>query len=636
MIKRFLPGRTMHLGRFYTGQSSSLLSIHLTRESVARSAPNPQGPPLQEFRKSYIVYAQSPPVTTCRPADNPEMSVLTREKLQSFWLATSIESLLALAFLLLIPPDPKNAFLLGYSLPRLLLALGIMLTGLISLGITISLRNNIYPASKFVTLAQKAYASDALVFVGFLVSAIVTIAGILFTVYWIFVAGRRGQEALLTRLAPLALLIFAININILWQIRSRSLPSLVRKYRVWVLFPLVILIGANYSMKLVQEIRSNLDESGKEQFIAKDSLHYYEIAETFSHLDFRMQYIQHDRAHREPLYPLLLALPYRLFNGDIFPLAMVNVVLLIVLLFITYFSLSKLLNSSIAGLAAILFLSRDEVLGSYTTVQLLTDPLFVLLSFVTNILFLLYLQRKELRYLYGAAAAAGLSYLARPNGLFLSLAMFLVLLGYELWMVLRQREERTHNFKAVAFRYGVFAGILILTTIPSWLPRLAYTGNPIYHDYLPNFMWVDTYDEGHIQGPPRYTMQDYFANHSLKDVVSRVEFGLNRVYLADTVIHWRWPASILVILGFGLGCLAIRPQYILLTIFMFVQMLPIVWTYLPNQTLRIPYTALLPFALIYLAALFSVSISILISLFRGLSSRLVSAVRPLHYPAKGE
>jgi hypothetical protein len=559
-----------------------------------------------------------------------------REKLQSFWLATSIESLLALTFLLLIPPDPKNAFLLGYSLPRLIMALGIVMIGIFSLCITMSLRNNVYLGSKLVSLAQKAYNSDFFVFVTFVSSAVTMAVGILFTVYWIFISGGRGQEALVTRLAPLVLLVSAISVHVLRLIRSRPLISLVHKFRVWLFFPLVVLISINFSMKLVQDIRSNLEESGKEQFIAKDSLHYYQIAETFSHFDFRMQYIQEDRAHREPLYPLLLALPYGLFKGDIFPLAMVNVVLLIVMLFVTYFSLGELLNSFIAGLAAILFVTTDEVLSSYTTVQLMTDPLFVLLSFVTSILFLLYLQRKENKYLYSAAVAAGLSYLARPNGLFLSLALFSVLLGYEMWMVLRQRDEHTRNLKAVALRYGIFCGILILTTLPSWLPRLVYTGNPIYHDYLPNFMWVDTYEEGHISGPPRYTMQDYFATHDLTDVISRVGFGLNRVYMADTIIHWRRPASILVILGFVFGCLAIRPQYLLLTVFMFIQMFPIVWTYLANQTLRIPYTALMPFAMIYLAALFSLSIQALIYIGKSLSTRLQTYVRLPNILAKGE
>jgi hypothetical protein len=559
-----------------------------------------------------------------------------RENLQSFWLATSIESLLALTFLLLIPPDPKNAFLLGYSLPRLIMVLGIVMIGISSLLITMSLRNNVYLGSKLVSLAQKAYNSDFFVFVTFVSSAVTTAVGILFTVYWVFISRGHGYEALLTRLAPLVLLVSAISVHVLWLIRSRPLISLVRKYRVWLFFPLVILINVNFSMKLLQDIDSNLETSGVEPFIAKDSLHYYQIAETFSHFDFRMQYIQEDRAHREPLYPLLLAIPYKLFDGEIFPLALVNVVLLILMLFITYFSFGKLLNSSIAGLAAILFVTSDRVLISYTTVQLQTEPLFVLLSLVTSILFLLYLQRKENKYLYSAAAAAGLSYLARPNGLFLSLALFSVLLGYEIWMVLRQRYERTRNLKAVALRYGIFCGILILTTLPSWLPRIVYTGNPIYHDYLPNFMWVDTYEEGHISGPPRYTMQDYFANHDLKDAVSRVEFGLNRVYLADTIIHWRWPASILVILGFIFGCLAIRPQYFLLTIFMFVQMLPIVWTYLPNQTLRIPYTALLPFAMIYLAALFSLSIKTLIYIGKSLSKRVQTHIQLPDILAKGE
>ena len=40
-------------------------------------------------------------------------------------------------------------------------------------------------------------------------------------------------------------------------------------------------------------------------------------------------------------------------------------------------------------------------------------------------------------------------------------------------------------------------------------------------------------------------------------------------------------------------------------------MSPIVWTYLANQTLRIPYIALLPFAMIYLGVFLSVSINVL-------------------------
>ena len=69
---------------------------------------------------------------------------------------------------------------------------------------------------------------------------------------------------------------------------------------------------------------------------------------------------------------------------------------------------------------------------------------------------------------------------------------------------------------------------------------------------------------------------------------------------------------------------------------MFIQMLPIVWTYLPNQTLRIPYTALMPFAMIYLAALFSVSIQALIYIGKSLLARLQTYVRLPNILAKGE
>ncbi len=271
----------------------------------------------------------------------------------------------------------------------------------------------------------------------------------------------------------------------------------------------------------------------------------------------------------------------------------------------------KLLNSSIAGVSVILFITSDKFLNRYITTRLWTDPLFILLSFTTNIMFLLYLERKKDKYLFGAAVLAGLSYLDRPNGLFLILTMLFTLLGYEIWLVLGQRFERVHLLKMTIRKYSIFIGIIILTTVPSWLPRVSYTGNPIYHDYLPNYMWVDTYEEGHIQGPPRYSMHDYFANHNLMDVINRVQFGMEKVFYADTIVRQRWPYSFLVVLGLVIGCLSIKPQYLLLTIFMFLQMFPIVWTYLPNQTLRIPYVSLLPFAAIYLAVFLSSSIKFL-------------------------
>lgn len=532
-------------------------------------------------------------------------------RLHFFWLTTTIESIVALAFLLLVPPDPKNAWLFGYSLPRIAMAVGILMIGITAFGITLSLRGNSILESRFISWIQLISANDHFLFFVFVVLLGTILAGTIFIIYWIFGEDALAYRALFTRLAPLVLLLSAISLHLLWLIKSRSLIRAVYRYRIWLLFPLVVLISSIFTLSLVDEITSQFEQSGAEAFLAKDAAHYYHIAESFSHFDFRMAYILEQRAHRQPLYPLLLAVPLRVFNGDVLPLVLLNVGLTIAFLVSAYFLIYKLLNSSLAGLGVILFTVSDPFLRGYITTRLWAEPLFLMLAFGANMLFLFYIEGKKDRHLYGAAALAGLAYLARPNGLFLILAMLLILPGYELWLAMRQRSKNAQIYKEIIRKYSIFAGIIVIITLPSWLPRLVYTGNPVYHDYLPNFMWVDTYAEGHIQGPPRYGMQDYFADHDLGDVVNRFQFGLEKVFYADTIVAHRWPYSILIVVGLLITCASLKPPYLLLTTLMFLQSLPIVWTYMANQTLRIPYVGLFPFAIIYLAAFVSTAIQFL-------------------------
>jgi hypothetical protein len=532
-------------------------------------------------------------------------------KLPFFWLMTTIESLAALAFLLLIPPDPKNAWLLGYSLPRIAMAIGIAMIGATALGITLGPRNSARLESMWMAWIQRISTNDLLLFIVFVILFGTVLLGLVFLNYWIFSEDALAYRALLTRMAPLILLLSAISLHLLWLIKSWSLVRAVYRYRVWILFPLVVRTGSIFASGLVGDLASQIEASGAETVLAKDAAHYYQMAESFSHFDFSMTYILEQRAHRQPLYPLLLALPFRTFDGDVFPLTLVNVGLTIVFLIMAYFYVYKLLGSVLAGLAVILFTISDPFLPRYVTTQLLTEPLFLLLSFAATVQFLFYIQRKRNRHLYAAAALAGLTYLARANGLFIILTMTLVILGYEIWQAARQRSNGASPYKEMVRKYSVFAAIIILITLPSWLPRMVYTGNPFYHDYLPNFMWVDTYEEGHIQGPPRYSMQDYFAEHDLGDVIDRVEFGLEKVFYADTIIGYRWPYSILIVAGLLIACLSLKTAYLLLTAFMFLQSLPIVWTYMANPTLRIPYVGLFPFAVIYLAVFVSAAIQIL-------------------------
>ncbi|MFC2055924.1 hypothetical protein ACFLV7_16755 [Chloroflexota bacterium] len=58
---------------------------------------------------------------------------------QIFWL-TALEGILCLVLLLIIPSDSNNAWLLGFSVARMLMALGLVLAVLIALWLWINLR----------------------------------------------------------------------------------------------------------------------------------------------------------------------------------------------------------------------------------------------------------------------------------------------------------------------------------------------------------------------------------------------------------------------------------------------------------------------------------------------------------------
>ena len=535
---------------------------------------------------------------------------MMRRKLFLFGLLASIESAIALLFILLIPRDSKNVWWLGYSLSRLSLIFVVVCIAIASIWFTNALRKNSLWGSRFIDLTNKILDNKLLLSVLSICSFVILLLGIFFIPTWIFLPEEFGYKAYLTRFAPIILLVSAMSAQLVWLLKSEMTATLIRiSYKIGC-FLIVLAIGFNYFTQMVREINQVLSGPESEYYLSADSQHYYQIAEEFSNFDFKMEYVREGRAHRQPLYPLLLAIPLRLIGSEIFYLVLVNVIIAIILLFVVYFSISRILKSILAGLFAVLFIVFDEYLFSVITTSLMTEPLFILLAFATNVLFILYVVKKKDIYLFGVALFAGLTYLTRTNGLFMILVCVFVLLSYDLYEALRQGNGRKHHFQELAKKYTIATIILVLITSPSWLPRVTYHGNPFYHEYLSNYMWVDTFEEGHVFGPPRYSMQDYVSNHTLKDVISRIGHGMSSVYL-DSMVRSRWPLSALVVLGLAFGILSKKPQYILLTLFMFIQLIPIVWTDLSNPTERIPWSSLFPFVVIYFALFFSTSIDAL-------------------------
>jgi hypothetical protein len=143
--------------------------------------------------------------------------------------------------------------------------------------------------------------------------------------------------------------------------------------------------------------------------------------------------------------------------------------------------------------------------------------------------------------------------------------------------------------------------LFIVVTIPSWSPRLHDFGNPVYHGYLSNYMWVDTYELGHSSGT--YSWRDYVADHSAWDAIQRAWGGFWNVGFS---IPYRmeddFPALFLLALG-GVGVAALRgpSSYRVIAVFGILQLLPLMWTNLSNPNDRVPYAATMPFEIVFAA-----------------------------------
>ena len=372
-------------------------------------------------------------------------------------------------------------------------------------------------------------------------------------------------------------------------------------------FLLVLIAGTIHSYQLIKAVDINVsDPDAASHFVSNDSKHYYAIARQFSSGDFSMKYITEKRAHRQPLYPAALAVPLRILGENLFFLALINIIVMNVFILSVYFSIRKLFNSNTAGFLTVLFVISNNFLFRNISTRLLTEPLFVLLSFSVCAALLFYIRKGDSIYLYGASLFAGLSYLSRPNGLFLMLSLSAALFCFEMYKIVKTKRYQSLPWQKISVKYAVFILVFAVTTIPSWMPRTLYHGNPIYHEYLPNYLWADSYKEAHVSGPPRYTIHDYLADHSPKDMVERLGYGFREVYI-DTLDLDKKPVYRFVVIATLFLVFFLRKEpYIFLTLFMFIQLLPIVWTMLSNPTPRIPYASLLPFVTLYFAFFISV------------------------------
>jgi len=344
-----------------------------------------------------------------------------------------------------------------------------------------------------------------------------------------------------------------------------------------------------------------------DRLVSSDSVHYVDIARDFCMGDFSMAYVK-DRPHRQPLYPALLAIAMKLGGGNRFFLGLVNVLIDSLSILLVYLFTLRLFEKRLVASVVALGLAANPFLDRLVTARVLTEPLHLFLTVCTIMAFLQYSLGRRRKWLLACAGLAGLDYLTRPNGLFMAATAIGTLGLSDIIAYVSKINGRPSVcvwlFKMAA-NYAVAIGVFLVFSAPSWVPRLIYFGSPFHHGYLENYMWVDAYREGHVgESYASFTWRDYFAHHHPHDVISRIIHGLRNVYFRIPIMMERVP--ILFLLSVGGVFVAFRrasSEYRFLCLFLFLQLLPLVWTNLSNPTARVPYGSMLPFEL-FLAALF--------------------------------
>jgi len=392
----------------------------------------------------------------------------------------------------------------------------------------------------------------------------------------------------------------------LLSLQSRVGQILARLLNPWVFLPVVAV--TYFGLSLLALNQTLQDPKGRADLVSGDAMHYLDIAQDFAHGNLTMDYVQ-SRPHRQPLYPAALAPVYWWKGQDFFWLCVINILFATLGLLVVYgATLFLFKRRGVSALVALLYLN-EPFLAAQTTRHFMTEPLhiFLLCGVIAGLLF--YFRDGRWWVLLATCAGVGLDYLTRPNGLFVMFALMAVVALRDLVKYLKSRQAL--SVRALARRallYSAAIGVFGFVTMPSWVPRLRDFGSPFYHGYLSNYLWVDTYAEGHVgQREAKYHWQDYVANHSARDAVKRMAWGIGNV---GFVIPFRtqphFPVLfILAWLGVVTAFIKGPSCYRWLALFAIIQLLPLVWTNLSNPTIRVPFASTLPFELFFAGLLLS-------------------------------
>jgi hypothetical protein len=356
-----------------------------------------------------------------------------------------------------------------------------------------------------------------------------------------------------------------------------------------------------------QEGRTYIDEvsstlPGILALVSGDSEHYLAIADTFREGDYSMSHVATtegaDRAHRQPGYAALIALAESFGIRGAPRLALVNVALIVASMWIAFAGVAVATGSAVGGLVAAAVIYDADFLFDIATGRLLTEPLFVATALGACGATLTYLRTPGALSLLLAAALAGFAYLVRVNGLLLAAALAVAIAASDFLRarpVERDDDAGGSDPRLPLAAYALAAALFVVVTLPSWLPRVIYTGNPVYHGYLPNYLWVDEYERAHTPGAPRFSFSTYADEHVAGDAAKRMAWGLRRVFWDTPRDKFGAVASIAAAAAIVVLLAARDTAGMLFVCAAILQALPLAWTAMPNPARRLPAAALLPF-----------------------------------------
>ncbi|MBU1179639.1 glycosyltransferase family 39 protein [Patescibacteria group bacterium] len=160
-----------------------------------------------------------------------------------------------------------------------------------------------------------------------------------------------------------------------------------------------------------------------------DSASYLEIAKNlFAHGGFYVNIEWGPQTFRTPLYPIFIAIFYKVIPGVWFVIFIQNI-LAVINIILTY-KLGKLIFSPVAGFLGALFLIFESARLELAS-QLMTETLFVFFILLTVYYFVKSINENRKLYLIISAVSAGLAALTRPVIQFfpLGIILFFIIFG---------------------------------------------------------------------------------------------------------------------------------------------------------------------------------------------------------------